>query len=84
MESARRRVRIARYGITVVAAGALAAGAVVVRAAHPGKHSGQTTLAAQAAVPGESSTFQQAAGQSSSSVSPAPAGGAPVVQSSGS
>jgi Na+/H+-dicarboxylate symporter len=83
MESARRRVRITRYAIGVVAAGALAGGAVVARAAHPGTH-GQHSTSAQAAIPSESSSLQAAAGGSSSSVSPAPAASQPVVQSSGS
>ena len=83
IETARRRLRITRYAIGVVAAAALAGGAVVARAAHPGTH-GQHSTSAQAAIPSESSSVQAAAGGSSSSVSPAPAASQPVVQSSGS
>ena len=92
VESARRSVRITRYAIGVVAAGAFAGGAVVARAAHPGTHGHHSTAAtAQAAIPSESSALQAAAGSSSSSsssssgsVSPAPETSPPVVQSSGS
>ncbi|HVC88766.1 MAG TPA: hypothetical protein VNC40_15255 [Gaiellaceae bacterium] len=88
MDSARRRVRIARYVIGAVAAGAFAATAVVVRTAHPGTHG--RAASAQASIPAPSSAFQQAAAQSGvfgsggGSVSSAPASSSPVVQSSGS
>ena len=83
IEAARRRVRIARYTIAVAAAGALAAGAAVARAAHPGANSGQSSTRAQrshAALPSVSSEFDASGG----SVSSAPSSSAPVIQSSGS
>ena len=87
LESARRSLRITRYGIGVVAVGAFAGGAVVARAAHPGTHGHRSPSSAQAAIPSESSALQAAAGSSSSfgsPVSPAPATSPPVVQSSAS
>lgn len=94
MDSARRRVRIARYVIGGTAAALFAGAGVAVRMAHPGTHGRHATSAsALAAIPSEPSAFQNALGvssssdssNSSSSISPAPAPSAPVVvQSSGS
>jgi len=83
IEAARRRVRIARYTIAVAAAGALAAGAAVARAVHPGTSGGQSTARTQrqSALPSVSSEFDDAGG---GSVSSAPSSSAPVIQSSGS
>jgi len=98
VESARRRVRVARYVIGGTAAALFAGAGVAVRMAHPGTHGHHSAAAAQAAIPIEPSAFQNAVVQSSStlapsasssssssSISPAPAPSAPVVvQSSGS
>jgi hypothetical protein len=94
LDFARRRVRITRYAVGVVAAGVFAGGIAVARAAHPGSHGHQPSSSAQAAIPNESSALAAAAqssalgsgssGRSGSSVSPAPAASPPVVQSSGS
>jgi hypothetical protein len=84
IEAARRRVQIARYTIVVAAASALAAGAAVARAVHPGTNSAQSTTRAQrsqSALPSVSSEFEDASG---GSVSSAPSSSAPVIQSSGS
>jgi hypothetical protein len=94
LDAVRRRLTITRYAIGVLAAGALAGGAVVARAAHPGSHgSHRSSASVSAAVPGESSSVLAAAAGlgnaavpsgSNSTVSPAPAAAPPVAQSAGS
>lgn len=85
IESARRRVRIARYVIVGAAATVFAGLGVAARASHPGHAATKQAASAQAAIPGASS-FALAAGATgaSSTISPAPSSAPAVVQSAGS
>jgi hypothetical protein len=84
IETARRKLRIARYAIGITAATALAAFAAVARSSHPATHGTTTAASPAAATSGqdsnESSGFFGNGGDDQSSIAPS-SGSTPQVQS---
>jgi hypothetical protein len=81
LQLARRRVKMARYSIGIVAVSAFAAFGIAVRASHPATHSssGTAATASSTATAGTDDNFG-----GSAVISPAPQTVAPQVQSGGS
>ena len=78
IQTARRRLQVARYSIGATALAAFAAFGFAVRDAHPATKA-PSSAAASTNVAGSSTTFS-----GSASISPAPQSFAPSIQSSGS
>ena len=82
MQIARRRLRLARYGIGAATLTAFAAFGFAVRDAHPATHMSATVSSSAAASASTASPGTSFGG--SAVISPAPQAAAPVIQSSGS
>ena len=79
MQTARRRLRLARFSIGATALAAFAAFGFAVRDAHPATKAATPSTAATASTTDSSTTFG-----GSATISPAPQSFAPSVQSAGS